>query len=80
MEEKLDPGRDVTDQEKRYLQCMSQSLWVWSEKGPQLLCLSPGALDQLEVELEQVKTDWLSRVEEMRALCDSKQREVEQEQ
>lgn len=44
------------------------------------LSLSPGALDQLEVELEQVKADWLSRVEEMRALCDSRQREVEQEQ
>lgn len=40
VEEKLDPGRNVTDQEKRYLQCMSQSLCMWSEKDLWLLCLS----------------------------------------
>ena len=38
-----------------------------------------GALEQLEVELHQVQSHWMGREEEMRALCDSKQREVQHE-
>ena len=41
-EEKPDPGRNVTDQEKRYIQCMSESQgawrwvcqWVWFHRWP----------------------------------------------
>lgn len=36
----------------------------------------PGALDQLELELQQMRTVWSGKEEEMRALCDIRLSEV----
>ena len=41
--------------------------------------MTAGALDQLEMDLLDVKTDWAEKEEEMRELCERKQREVKEE-
>ena len=41
-----------------------------------LLSLVSGALDRLEVELQDVRSLWMRREAEMTELCDRKQRDV----